>query len=215
MKKPVARVAATALVLAAYASTATAQEPPWVSLFNGRDLAGWKPHGQERWVVDKGEILGEALTKEYGYLATLKTYRDFEMKAKFKAEGNGNSGVFYHSTLQGVDIKGVQVEVDPRPGRKECLTDRGTCTGGLYESGGRGWLVKPGVEAERALRVGDWNEVRALVQGPHVQTWVNGVKAVDYVDPTPKYTDGVIALQLHAGGEGRMRFKDIEIREIR
>jgi hypothetical protein len=37
---------------------------------------------------------------------------------------------------------------------------------------------------------------------------------VDYVDATPKYTDGVIALQLHAGGEGKMRFKDITIREI-
>lgn len=212
MKKPLAWAASALLVVSAML---TAQEAPWVSLFNGRDLSGWKPHGQERWVVEKGEILGEALTKEYGYLSTEKTYRDFEMKAKFKAEGNGNSGVFYHSTLQGVEIKGVQVEVDPRPGRKECLTDRGTCTGGLYESGGRGWLVKPGEQAERALRVGDWNEVRARVEGPHVQTWVNGVKAVDYVDQSPRYTDGVIALQLHAGGEGRMRFKELFIREIR
>jgi hypothetical protein len=37
---------------------------------------------------------------------------------------------------------------------------------------------------------------------------------VDYTDPSPKYTDGLIALQLHAGGEGRMRFKDIVVREI-
>ena len=51
--------------------------------------------------------------------------------------------------------------------------------------------------------------MRIVVRGPHVQTWVNGVQAVDYVDPQPKFTDGVIALQLHSGGEGRMRFKDI------
>jgi hypothetical protein len=178
----------------------------WVSLFNGRDLAGWKTHGQERWVVDHGEILGEAVTKEYGYLSTEKTYRDFELKARFKAEGTGNSGVFYHSSLDGVDIKGVQVEVDPNPGKH---------TGGLYESAGRGWLVQPNEAAEKALKVGDWNEVRALVEGPHVQTWVNGVPAVDYTDASPKYLDGVIALQLHAGGEGRMRFKDIQVREIR
>jgi hypothetical protein len=177
----------------------------WTALFNGRDLTGWKPYGQERWVVDQGEILGEALTKEYGYLATEKRYRDFELVAKFKAEGTGNSGVFYHSTIEGVDIKGVQVEVDPHPGMH---------TGGLYESAGRGWLVQPSEAAEKALLVGGWNEVRALVRGPRVQTWVNGVQAVDYVDPTPKYTDGVIALQLHAGGEGRMRFKDIRVREI-
>jgi LmbE family N-acetylglucosaminyl deacetylase len=178
----------------------------WVPLFNGKDLAGWKPHGAERWLVDQGEILGETLTKEYGYLSTEKTYRDFELKAKFKAEGTGNSGIFYHSTLDGTDIAGVQAEVDPRAGMH---------SGGLYEAAGRGWLIQPEDAAEKALRIGDWNDMRILVRGPHVRTWVNGVPAVDYVDPSPKYTDGVIALQLHSGGEGRMRFKDIVVREIR
>lgn len=210
MKKALAGLALLSLVLVAQAA-----DQPWGSLFNGRDLTGWKPHGAERWVVDNGEILGETLTKEYGYLSTTKTYRDFELRAKFKAEGAGNSGIFYHSTLEGVDIKGVQVEVDPRPGRQDCPLPVGTCTGGLYESAGRGWLVKPTAAAERALKLTEWNEMRAIVHGAHVQTWVNGVLAVDYVDPTPKYTDGVIALQLHSGGEGKMRFKDITIREIR
>ena len=177
-----------------------------VPLFDGLDQAGWKTHGDERWRVDQGEILGEAVTKAYGYLSTEKTYRDFELWVKFKAEGTGNSGIFFHSSLNGVDIAGVQAEVDPRPGMH---------TGGLYESAGREWLVKPEPAAENALRVGGWNDMRVLVEGPHVRTWVNGVAAVDYVDPAPKYTDGVIALQLHAGGEGRMRFKDIRIREIR
>jgi 3-keto-disaccharide hydrolase len=201
------RCASPVLVLAFVAAVAGgAPAGNWVSLFDGRDLAGWKAYGAERWVVDRGEILGEAVTKEYGYLGTEKTYRDFELKAKFKAEGTGNSGIFFHSSLTGVDIAGVQAEVDPRPGMH---------TGGLYESAGREWLVKPRPEAEKALRIGGWNEMRVLVEGPHVRTWVNGVVAVDYVDPAPKYTDGVIALQLHAGGEGRMRFKDISIRDIR
>ena len=185
--------------------TGKATDGAWVSLFNGKDLTGWKAHGQERWTVDDGEIHGVAVTKEYGYLSTEKTYRDFEMKAKFKAEGTGNSGIFYHSSLDGVDIKGVQVEVDPHPGMH---------TGGLDESAGRGWLIQPNDAAEKALVVDGWNEVRAVVRGPHVQTWVNGVPAVDYTDPSPKYTDGLIALQLHAGGEGKMRFKDIVVREI-
>src|SRR5262249_30926398 len=170
-------LAAAVLLVTAGPSVA---KDDWVSLFNGRDLTGWKAHGQEKWVVDHGEILGEAVTKEYGYLSTEKKYRDFELKARFKAEGTGNSGVFYHSSLEGVDIKGVQVEVDPNPGKH---------TGGLYESAGRGWLVQPSEAAEKALRVGDWNEGRALVEGPHVQTWVNGVKAGDYTDASPKYVD--------------------------
>jgi len=183
-----------------------AKKDQWVALFNGKDLSGWKKYGDEKWAVENGEILGEALTKAYGYLATEKTYKDFEMKAKFKAEGTGNSGIFYHSTLEGVDIKGVQVEVDPNPGMH---------TGGLYESGGREWLIKPGAAEEKALKVGDWNQIQFSVVGNHVVTYVNGVKAVDYTDPNPKYFDGVIALQLHAGGQGKMRFKDLYIREIK
>jgi hypothetical protein len=53
------------------------------------------------------------------------------------------------------------------------------------------------------------------VEGNHIVTYVNGVLAVDYTDPKPKYTDGIVALQLHAGGEGKMRFKDLAIREIK
>lgn len=175
----------------------------WVPLFNNRDLRGWKNYGAEKWTVENGEIKGEAVTKAYGYLATEKTYRNFQMKGMFKAEGTGNSGIFYHSTIDGVDIKGVQVEVDPHPGMH---------TGGLYESAGRGWLVQPNKTAEQALKVGDWNEVIFSVSGNHVVTYVNGVEAVNYTDSEPKYTDGQIALQLHSGGEGKMRFKDLFIK---
>lgn len=196
------------LTLIGSAITSPAQKKDkdgWTPLFNGRDLSGWKNHGVEKWTVENGEIKGEAVTKEYGYLSTDKTYRNFQMKGMFKAEGTGNSGIFYHSSIDGVDIKGVQVEVDPNPGKH---------TGGLYESGGRAWLIKPDAAAEKALKVGEWNEVLFTVSGNHVVTYVNGVKAVDYTDPTPKYTDGKIALQLHSGGEGRMRFKDLYVKVV-
>lgn len=198
------------LVLLGLASV-LAQEPRqttdknWVPLFNGKDLTGWKNHGAEKWTVQDGEILGEAVTKAYGYLATEKTYRDFEMKGKFKAEGNGNSGIFYHAEIKGTDITGVQVEVDPRPNMH---------TGGLYETGGRNWLVQPTAEGEKAMKVGDWNDVEFSVRGNHIVTYVNGVKVVDYTDPSPKYSDGVIALQLHSGGEGKMRFKELYVRDL-
>ena len=177
----------------------------WVALFNGKDLSGWQNYGAEKWTVEKGEILGEAVTKAYGYLGTEKTYKNFEMRGKFKAEGTGNSGIFYHSTINGVNIQGVQVEVDPRPDGH---------TGGLYESGGRNWLVWPNPAGEKAMKVGEWNDVQFSVQGNHIVTRVNGVLALDYTDPAPKYSDGVIALQLHSGGEGKMRFKDLYVRPL-
>jgi hypothetical protein len=177
----------------------------WVSLFNGKDLSGWKKYGDEKWIVQNGEILGEAVTKAYGYLGTEKTYKNFEFKGKFKAEGTGNSGIFYHSTIDGVNIRGVQVEVDPNPGKH---------TGGLYETGGREWVVFPNEPAEKALKVGDWNEVQFSVVDNYIVTYINGIKAVDFTDPKPKFSDGIIALQLHSGGEGKMRFKELYVRQI-
>jgi hypothetical protein len=75
--------------------------------------------------------------------------------------------------------------------------------------------VWPNSAAEQAMKVGDWNEVRFSVRGNHIITWVNGVLALDYTDPAPKFNDGIIALQLHSGGEGRMRFKDLYVRELK
>lgn len=202
MKSIAAALALVFLVAAPHAAPQSSDEG-WTALFNGKDLTGWKNYGAEKWTVENGEILGEAVTKEYGYLGTDATYKDFEMRGRFKAEGSGNSGIFYHSTITGTSITGVQVEVDPRPNMH---------TGGLYETGGRNWLVWPNPEAERAMKVGEWNDVRFSVRGNRIMTWVNGVLALDYTDPSPKYSDGIIALQLHAGGEGKMRFKDLYIK---
>jgi len=182
----------------------------WSSLFNGKDLSGWKRNGDERWVVDQGTILCESTANKYGYLTTEKTYQDFALRLEFKGEAEGNSGVFVHARITGIDpehgpdIEGMQVEVDPGKGKH---------TGGLYESGGRGWVAMPTAEGENALKPGEWNDLEVSVQGSHVRTRLNGVKVVDYTDPSPKFNEGVIALQIHTGGGVKMRWKDIEIKE--
>jgi hypothetical protein len=192
---------------------ATAQAPPkaaWVPLFNGKDLAGWKNNGEEKWVVERGTILCESAANKYGYLTTEKTYGDFNLRLKFKGEAAGNSGVFFHARITGIDpehgpdIEGMQVEVDPNVGKH---------TGGLYESGGRGWAAMPTAEGEQALKSGEWNDLEVSVQGNHIVTQLNGVKIVDFSDPAPKFTDGVIGLQIHTGGGVKMRWKDIFVQE--
>lgn len=181
-----------------------------VALFNGRDLTGWYKNGDEKWVVENGTILCESTANKYGYLTTDKTYRNFELRLKFKSEALGNSGVFLRSKITGIDpehgpdIEGMQVEVDPSIGNH---------TGGLYESGGRGWVKQPTAEGEKALRAGEWNELYVLADGPHVVTKLNGMTIVDFTDPKPRFTDGVIGLQIHTGGGVRMRWKDIFIQE--
>ncbi|HBY62688.1 MAG TPA: DUF1080 domain-containing protein, partial [Solibacterales bacterium] len=92
------------LLIAAAACSLLAQRPPrpappgedWVSLFNGKDLAGWVKVGNETWEVSEGTIHGRAITKEYGYLQTEKSYKDFHLAVRFRCEGDGNSGVFFH-----------------------------------------------------------------------------------------------------------------------
>jgi Domain of Unknown Function (DUF1080) len=198
------------LLLGMASASQPQQESGWTSLFNGKDLSGWKNNGDEKWVVEQGTILCESAANKYGYLTTEKSYRDFDLRLKFKGEAAGNSGVFFHSRILGIDpqhgpdIEGMQVEVDPSVGKH---------TGGLYESGGRGWVAMPTAEGEQALKAGAWNELEVSVQGAHIVTQLNGVKIVDYTDPTPKFTDGVIGLQIHTGGGVRMRWKDIYVRQ--
>ena len=181
--------------------------PKWVPLFNGNDLHGWEKIGEEKWVVKDGVIYGAGVTNAYGYLATEKTYSDFHLSLRFFCDGSGNSGVYIHTTFEPGTTRithGRQVEIDRTIGRH---------TGGLYGDN-LGWIVWPAPELETVIRPNDWNELLILVEGNRHITRLNGVQMVDFTHPAPAATEGVIALQLHSGGEGRMRFKDIWIRDL-
>lgn len=174
-------------------------------LFNGKDLSGWKIHGTEKWYVEDGEIICESgPDEEYGYLATEQKYKDFELTLKFKQEADGNSGVFFRSSLDGTKISGWQVEVAP-PGND---------TGGIYESYGRGWLKQIPEEEEKYLKMGEWNRMKIRVVDDRVTTWLNGHQMVDMRDEKIGAANGVIALQIHDGGGIKVRWKDLEIKEL-
>ena len=64
------------------------------------------------------------------------------------------------------------------------------------------------------MRPNDWNDMLLKVEGNHMVAILNGVTVLDFTDPTPKSSDGYIALQLHSGGLGNMRFKDIVVRDL-
>lgn len=185
------------------------QRPPlpsnsWVSLFNGKDLTGWVKVGNEKWEVEDGAIHGQGVTKEYGYLRTEKKYVDFHLFLRFKCEADGNSGVFFHADFHPGTAnvsQGLQFEIDRKVGNH---------TGGIYGDG-RNWVAWPAPEYEPLIRPHDWNEFLLQVEGNRYVAILNGVKVLDFTDPTPKSFDGYIALQLHSGGEGNMRFKDIYI----
>jgi len=179
--------------------------PDKQSIFNGKDLSGWKIYGTEKWYVDNGQLVCESgPDNKYGYLATEKFYKDFDLTLEFIQESNGNSGIFFRSTIEGTKISGWQCEVAPK----------GQDTGGIYESYGRGWLKKIDDEKENILKPGKWNKMRLRVTGDRVQSWLNDEPMVDFTDEKIGQANGSIALQIHDGGGIKVRWRKLMIEEL-
>ena len=179
----------------------TAQE----SLFNGKNLDGWNIHGTELWYVENGILICESgPDKGYGYLSTEKFYDDFDLTVEFKQEANGNSGVFIRSTFEGTKVSGWQVEVAPP----------GSDTGGVYESYGRGWLIKPDKEKDKVLKMGKWNKMRIRVLGNQIQSWLSGTSMISLEDEMIGKGKGSIALQIHDGGGIKVRWRNLLVNEL-
>jgi 3-keto-disaccharide hydrolase len=180
-----------------------AQKPK--SIFNGNNLDGWTINGTEKWYVQNGELVCESgPDKQYGYLNTNRNYKNFELTLDFKQEANGNSGVFFRSSIEGVKISGWQVEVAPLNSH----------TGGIYESYGRGWLIQPSAEDEKMLKPEQWNTLKIRVVNKEVTTWLNGKQMIHLIDDKIGDGNGFIALQIHDGGGIKVRWKNIKITEL-
>lgn len=174
-------------------------------IFNKVDLDGWKIHGTEKWYVENLELICESgPDEEYGYLATTEKYKNFVLRLKFKQEADGNSGVFFRSSLDGTKISGWQVEVAPKD----------FDTGGIYESYGRGWLYQIPDDKENVLQEGDWNEMQIRVIDDRVMVWLNNELMTDLTDEKIGAANGVVALQIHSGGGIKVRWKDLYIKEL-
>jgi len=196
------------LVVVAFAFTARAEDG-FKPLFNGKNLEGWTGD-TDLWKVKDGVIVGSSddkTLKHNTFLATKQTYANFVIKAKFKLR-NHNSGIQYRSKqFDDFVVKGYQADIAEK-----------TYTGILYEEGGRGILVKCSEEeVNKHVKKDDWNEYVITADGPHLTQAINGFVTVDYTEKDEKKgaTEGIIALQLHAGPKMQVEFKDIEIKELK
>lgn len=174
-------------------------------LFNGKNLDGWTVYGTEKWYVKDGLLVCESgPDKGYGYLGTNESFKDFELSVDFKQQANGNSGIFIRSSIEGTKITGWQAEVAP-PGHD---------TGGIYESYGRGWLIKPDPEKDKYLKMGEWNTMKIKVVGPTVTTWLNGHEMITLTDEKIGAAEGSIALQIHDGGGIKVEWKNLTVKRL-
>jgi hypothetical protein len=176
-----------------------------IGLFNGENLDNWTIYGTEKWYVEDGQLICESGPDAgYGYLATNEYYDNFILELDFKQEADGNSGVFIRSTVEGTTVSGWQVEVAP-PGK---------FTGGIYESYGRKWLVKPEKKKDKALKFGEWNHMKIKVNGDKITTWLNGTEMISLTDEIIGKGKGSIALQIHDGGGIKVNWKNILLTKL-
>ena len=153
----------------------------WRLLFDGRTTAGWR--GYHRQDMPTGwQVVDGALTRvaEAGDIITVDQFADFELALEWKISPGGNSGIFYRVTEEGAYgyYSGPEMQVldDAKHADGESrLTSAGSAYGLYAVPAG---VVRP---------AGDWNEVRIVVKGHHVEHWLNGQRVVSYELLSPEW----------------------------
>lgn len=191
-------------VISLSASLLCAQEKKWKPLMDGKTLKGWHKVGHGEWTVEDGCFVGRAhKEKLYGLLFSDDQFQDFTVRFKFESH-DGDSGFYIRTIFKDPDqAHGLQVQVGPPK----------TGTGGIYESYGRAWIDRPKEELEKKfLKTEGWNEMMIEAHGGHVVVTVNGIKTAELQNDKGR-PKGHFALQMHAGCDMTIKFKEIEMLE--
>jgi hypothetical protein len=183
-------------------------------IFDGKTFHGWNGDTNKTWRIESGAIVaGDLKTKipHNEFICTDRPFTNFVLRLKFKLEGtNGfvNGGVQVRSKRvpNHFEVSGYQADIgDP------------SWWGSLYDEARRDKvLVKSDMnEVNKLLKRGDWNDYKIRCDGKRIQVWLNGLQTVDYTEPDDSIEQfGIIALQVHGGGETKISYKDIFVQEL-
>ena len=182
------------------------QAQRWINLFNGKNLDGWHILPGGDWKVQDGIIAGTSPAAEpkHGLLVSDSVFADFEIEVSYKAV-KGNSGLYFRAqeVADAVGVYGFQAEIDP---------DKDA--GGLYETGGRKWVVQPSAaEVKKWYRPGKWNTTKVRAVGKDRRLLINEKQSA-HLTNDPGRTAGRIALQLHGGMDMEVYFRTVRIKQI-
>jgi hypothetical protein len=178
-------------------------------LFDGQSLSGWKEcNGNASYRVENGVLEGTtAKGSPNSFLCTTRDYANFVLELDEKNDPEMNSGVQLRShqyekeTDTVVNNKGMRPRHWPA-GRVhgyqvEIANEKAGDSGGIFDEGRRGWIgeIPTGSPCSHAYHDNQWNHIKVIADGDHIQTWVNGVACADLHDRMDK--SGFIALQVH------------------
>ena len=194
------RLAITALLVSASlgpAGASAADVPPTASLpsiFNGRDLAGWRVPAEPYWTVADGILVGQSDDAKKGsMLYTERSYGDVIVEGEVRFTGEIDSGIMVRKPE-------LQVQI----GVSRSLKKDMTCS--FYT--GRYPEEAQAPRAATLLRPGEWNRIRVEARGDTFTVWLNGEQVSRYQDA--KYAEPApIGLQIHGGLVMKVEFRDL------
>ena len=193
------------ILLAFSACLLSACQPKCEKLFNGKNLDGWELIGDANCTVSpKGILVTEGGTVPNSYLCTTREYKDFELTYEFLQEKDGNTGVFFRGYIdEKGGLHGGEVEMGPH----------GWNNGGIFSAVNFQKVMVVSDEQDRVLRAGEWNTMRVVMQGAHIQTWLNGVPMADIEDEALGQLSGRLMLQV-GQAPTRVLWRNLRLKEL-
>lgn len=163
------------------ALTAAEQADGWKLLFDGKSTSGWRAYDSMTppagWKAVNGDLVRDA---DGGDLMTVEQFSDFELRLEWKISENGNSGIMYH-VVTGDEHpyeSGPEFQVLHNAGHKDGANP--------ITSAGSNYAMHPPVK-DVTRPVGEWNDIRLIVKGTHVEHWMNGVKLLEFEQFSPDW----------------------------
>lgn len=150
----------------------------WVLLFDGKTFDGWKkangqPFTGKGWKIEDGVLSVDPTQGRGGDIVTTKEFTDFELSLDFKLEKGTNSGVKY-SLFKNTSL-GCEYQI---------IDDANHPDAKLGKNGNRSlaalYDVLPVSGKKDVKPLGEWNTIRILAKGKHVEHWLNGKKVLEY-----------------------------------
>lgn len=203
-----------ALSVSLYSCSVSKPSAKKIQLFDGKTFNGWEGDTVNTWRIQDGALVGGSLTRKVPhneFISTTKSYSDYSLKLKFKLTGTVgfiNGGVQFHSqriSNPSFEMIGYQADLG-----KDYWAS-------LYDESRRNKLLATAdpEKVKQLLRLNEWNDYEVRTEGRRIQIFLNGEQTVDYTEEDLSIPQsGLIALQIHGGGQAEVHYKDLMLRQL-